>query len=119
MGIADRIEIKIGDAIDSMRKLYEIDNAGNTFDFIFIDGHKPDYDAYYEWALKLAKPGTGIIAIDNTFFGGSVLNGNHEKGKAIDTLNKKILIDERVENAMLCICDGVSILRKRAGTSSR
>ncbi|KAF4653704.1 o-methyltransferase [Perkinsus chesapeaki] len=115
MGIADRIEIRVGDAVDSMRELYEgIDNAGNTFDFIFIDAHKPHYDAYYEWALKLAKPGTGIIAIDNTFFGGSVLDETDEKGKAIDALNKKILTDERVENCMLCICDGVSILRKRA-----
>ncbi|KAF4696816.1 o-methyltransferase, partial [Perkinsus olseni] len=113
LGVADRIEIRIGNAVAGMKKLIEDEDAANTFDFIFIDANKTDYDTYYELALKLAKPTTGIIAVDNTFFGGTVLDGQHADGSAIDRLNKKIMLDDRVENSMLCICDGVSILRKR------
>ncbi|KAF4651977.1 o-methyltransferase [Perkinsus chesapeaki] len=113
MGVADRIEIRVGNAVDGMRKIYEDENGSGTFDFIFIDANKDDYDAYYEWALKLVKPGTGLIAVDNTLFHGAVLDKNHEEGRAIDTLNKKIHADERVESSMLCISDGVSILRKK------
>ncbi|KAF4690810.1 o-methyltransferase [Perkinsus olseni] len=113
LGIADRIEIRIGNAVAGMKKLIEDEDAANTFDFIFIDANKTDYDTYYELALKLAKPTTGIIAVDNTFFHGTVLDGQHADGSAIDRLNKKIMLDDRVENSMLCICDGVSIVRKR------
>lgn len=111
LGVNDRIEIRIGNAVDTMKKLVATDNS--TFDFIFIDADKRSYDDYYEFALKLAKPVTGIIAVDNTFYGGTVLDQNDEEGSAIDRLNKKILVDDRVEASMLCICDGVSIVRKR------
>ncbi len=70
-GIADRIEVRIGPASESLRA---IDQAGSpAFDFIFIDADKERMPEYLEWSLKLSHPGTVIIA-DNVVRDGKVLN---------------------------------------------
>ena len=70
-GLSDRVEVRVGKAIDSLPKL-EKEKAG-PFDLIFIDADKPPYKEYYEWAIKLSRPGTLIIA-DNVIREGKVLD---------------------------------------------
>ena len=68
-GLADRVEIRLGAALDSLPL---IANEGFApFDFIFIDADKPNNPAYLEWAIQLSRPGTPII-IDNVVRDGAV-----------------------------------------------
>jgi predicted O-methyltransferase YrrM len=66
-GIAQKVDLRVGVAIDVLPSLQ------GPFDFIFVDADKPNNPAYLEWALKLSRPGTVIIA-DNVVRGGSVVN---------------------------------------------
>lgn len=70
-GLADKVEIKVGKALDTLPTLQ--DEA--PFDLIFIDADKQPYAEYFEWALKLSRPGTLIIA-DNVIRDGKVLDPN-------------------------------------------
>jgi len=74
-GLSDKIEIRVGKAIELLPVL-EKENAG-PFDMIFIDADKPPYTEYFEWSLKLSRPGTLIIA-DNVIRDGKVLDPNQE-----------------------------------------
>ncbi len=69
-GLASKIEIRLGKAIDILPQL-KTEGAG-PFDMIFIDADKPPYTEYFKWALQLSKPGTLIIA-DNVIREGKVL----------------------------------------------
>jgi len=69
-GLASKIEIRLGKAIELLPQL-EVEGAG-PFDMIFIDADKPPYTEYFQWALKLSRPGTLIIA-DNVIREGKVL----------------------------------------------
>jgi caffeoyl-CoA O-methyltransferase len=71
-GLADRVEIRVGRALDTLVQL-EAEGAG-PFDMVFIDADKPPYAEYYEAALRLARPGTLIVA-DNVVRGGRVAAG--------------------------------------------
>lgn len=70
-GLKDKVEIRVGRAIDSLPKV-EAEKAG-PFDLIFIDADKEGYPDYWTWALKLSHPGTWIIA-DNVVRDGEVIN---------------------------------------------
>lgn len=69
-GLAEKIEIRLGKAIDILPQLKT--EAAGPFDMIFIDADKPPYLEYFKWALQLSKPGTLIIA-DNVIREGKVL----------------------------------------------
>lgn len=73
-GLESQVEIRIGKALDTLPILVA-ENAG-PFDMIFIDADKPPYAEYFEWALKLSKPGTLIIA-DNVIRDGKVIEPGH------------------------------------------
>jgi caffeoyl-CoA O-methyltransferase len=70
-GLSSIVEIREGKGIDLLPKLVE-EGAG-PFDMIFIDADKPPYKEYFDWSLKLSRPGTLIIA-DNVIREGKVLN---------------------------------------------
>lgn len=70
-GVADRVELRIGKALDVL-PLLEAETAG-PFDLIFIDADKPNNPAYLQWALRLSRPGTVIIG-DNVVRGGAVVD---------------------------------------------
>ena len=72
-GLADRVEIRVGRAIDTLPQL-ESARIG-PFDFIFIDADKPSNPDYLAWSLRLARPGTLIIA-DNVVREGEILSDN-------------------------------------------
>lgn len=69
-GLASKIEIRLGKAIEILPQL--LAEAAGPFDMIFIDADKPPYTEYFQWALKLSRPGTLIIA-DNVIREGKVL----------------------------------------------
>ncbi|WP_193180153.1 O-methyltransferase [Nisaea sediminum] len=70
-GYADRIEVRVGPALDSFPGV-EADGIG-PFDLAFIDADKKNNPGYFEWALKLVRPG-GLILIDNVVRDGRVLD---------------------------------------------
>jgi len=70
-GLASQVDIRVGKALDVLPQLYE-EKAG-PFDMIFIDADKPPYAEYFQWALRLSRPGTLIIA-DNVIRDGQVLD---------------------------------------------
>lgn len=65
-GLSDKVEIKVGAAIDTLPTLQ------GPFDLVFIDADKANYPAYFEWAMKLSRPGTVIVG-DNAVRGGRIL----------------------------------------------
>ncbi|MDE0201685.1 MAG: class I SAM-dependent methyltransferase [Rhodospirillaceae bacterium] len=113
-GVAERIELRLGDARESLAAL-RADGLDGTYDFAFIDADKSGYDTYYEQCLALVRPG-GLILLDNTFYMGRIAEPERwqESGAVVDALNKKIKGDERVTMVMLPIGDGLTICRKRA-----
>ncbi len=84
------------------------------WDFIFIDADKTNYSNYYDLILPKLKKG-GIIIVDNVLFHGQVLEKNI-KGKnatAIHSFNQKIKNDNRVEQVMLTVRDGLMLMIKK------
>ena len=72
-GLSDRVEIRVGPALDSLPR---IESEGLApFDFIFIDADKPNNPAYLEWAIKLSRPGT-LIIVDNVVRDGEVADAS-------------------------------------------
>ena len=112
-GLAENIELRLGDASDSLAQLLAEGRAGR-YDFAFIDADKTGYDGYYEACLELLRPG-GLLALDNMFHLGRVAPREKwaEETPAIDALNAKVKDDERVNIAMIPIGDGLTLCRKR------
>jgi caffeoyl-CoA O-methyltransferase len=112
-GVADRVELRLGPALETLETLLAEGGEG-TFDLAFIDADKPGYDAYYERALRLVRPG-GVVAIDNVLWSGRVADPSvtDESTAAIRALNEKIAADERVDHVLLPIRDGLTLARVR------
>lgn len=112
-GVADRIELRLAPAVESLDALLA-DGAAGSFDFIFLDADKSGYDAYYERALRLVRP-NGLIALDNTLQHGRVVEegSESENVQAIRALNRKIRDDERVDEVLLPMADGITLVRPR------
>jgi len=94
-GIAQKVEIKIGNALDILGNL--IDQQEEPFDFIFIDADKPPYKEYFELAIKLSRSGT-IIVCDNVVREGKILDANSsdEKVKGVQRLNESLKKNKNV-----------------------
>ena len=109
-GVADRIEVRIGPALDTIVSL----PPDEEFDFAFIDADKEGYPAYYEQVLAHLRPG-GVVMVDNILRGGAVLDpGDDSPGNiAVRELNDRLATDDRVDVAMLGVADGIALGRKR------
>ena len=70
-GFGDVADVRLGPAMDTLSQLKRGD--GVPFDFVFIDGNKEENDRYLEWALRLGRPGTLIVA-DNVVRKGAVID---------------------------------------------
>jgi caffeoyl-CoA O-methyltransferase len=112
-GIADRIELRLAPALDTLKSLLAGGGAG-SFDFAFIDADKTQYDAYYEAILKLLRTG-GLITIDNVLWSGAVADDRKRDADtvALRALNEKLKTDKRITLSMLPIGDGLTLARKR------
>jgi predicted O-methyltransferase YrrM len=108
-GVANKIDLRIAPAAQTLKKMIDEGQAG-TFDFAFIDADKSSYDTYYEAALQLVRRG-GLIATDNTLWGGKVADASVTDGDtvALRALNQKMLLDDRVTFCLAPIGDGISL----------
>jgi caffeoyl-CoA O-methyltransferase len=107
--LADRIELRIGPAIETLQAL----TLSEQFDFAFIDADKTGYPQYYEEVLTRLRPG-GLILLDNMLQGGRVLDDENDSDSvtAIRSINDTIADDPRVKVVLVPIGDGVSIVQK-------
>ena len=113
-GVAHKIDLQLAPALSTLDARLAAGEAGGH-DFAFIDADKTGYDAYYERCLKLLRPG-GLIAIDNTLWGGSVARPAHDADtRALQALNVKLHGDERIDLSLLPLGDGLTLARKRGG----
>jgi predicted O-methyltransferase YrrM len=112
-GVADRIEFRLGPALSTLDALLESGAAG-SFDMAFVDADKTRYDAYYERALRLLRPG-GLLLIDNVLWSGRVIDpkAQDDDTSALRALNEKIHGDARVSISMLPLADGLTLVMKR------
>ena len=104
--VGHRIEIRMGPALETIRSLDE------TIDLSFIDADKEHYPEYYEAIVERTRPG-GLVILDNMLWSGKVLDPQEEIPRVLDALNRRIAQDERVENVLLTVRDGVQLVRKR------
>lgn len=105
----NKIHMHIGHALDI------IPNLDCTFDLVFIDADKENYAHYYEAVLPKLRKG-GVIIADNVLWSGKVLDQNQLdkdiETKALDAFNKKVHQDNRVQNLLLPVRDGLMLLIK-------
>jgi caffeoyl-CoA O-methyltransferase len=107
-GLSDRIELRLGRAIDTLRGL----PAQPTFDLAFVDADKTGYAAYLE-ELHPRLTGNAVVLVDNTLWSGRVLDPHSDDDRAIAELNASLAADLRWETVLLPIADGLTMLRKR------
>jgi len=104
----DKIEFILAPAVDVIPNLSEI------FDLVFIDADKPNYSNYYNLVFDKLRPG-GFIIADNVLWSGKVLDAEKDEDtQALADFSKIVLADERVENVLLPIRDGLMVIRKRS-----
>lgn len=112
-GVDKRIELRLGQAVDTLRSLQVEESLANHFDIAFIDADKKAYRDYYEHALKLVRPG-GLLIIDNTLWSGRVAKPD-EAGSdtlAMREFNRYLQADQRIELCLVPIADGVTLAYK-------
>jgi predicted O-methyltransferase YrrM len=111
-GVEARIELRLAPATETLDALIA-EGAEASFDFAFIDADKARYLDYYERSLTLLRPG-GLIAVDNTLWGGSVADPAKTDADtaAIRAFNAALHDDARVELSLVPIGDGLTLARK-------
>ncbi|NDK23961.1 O-methyltransferase [Streptomyces sp. TR1341] len=108
-GVADRIDLRIAPALDTLRAL----PTEPWIDLVFLDADKPNYIAYWEELVPRVLRG-GLIVADNTLFHGKVVDpsGQDERAAAVHRFNEHIAADPRVETVLLTVADGVTLARR-------
>ncbi|TYP87138.1 caffeoyl-CoA O-methyltransferase [Blastococcus xanthinilyticus] len=107
-GVAGRIELRLGEALASLRAL----PAEETFDLAFVDADKTGYAAYVA-ELHPRMTANGVVLLDNTLREGRVLDPRDDDARALAELNAALAADPRWETVLLPIADGLTVLRKR------
>jgi caffeoyl-CoA O-methyltransferase len=109
-GLEGKVEIRVGDAKERLAELVE--NNEGPFDVIFIDADKEGYPEYLEWAMRLSRPGSLILA-DNAIRGGSVLDPQDDSARATREFNEKLAKNPRLSAIVLPLIreriDGLAI----------
>lgn len=108
-GFSKQIEMKVGNAMDIIPTLQK------EFDLVFIDADKSNYSNYYDLLIDELPKGAVLIA-DNVLWSGKVVDAtkkNDVDTEALKVFNAKIQADDRVENVLLPIRDGLMMIRKK------
>jgi predicted O-methyltransferase YrrM len=106
-GLQNKIVQLIGKAADEIPKLNE------TFDLVFIDADKQNYSLYYDLVFDKVRPG-GFILADNVLWSGKIIDEKKDKDtQKLADFNTKIQQDNRVENVIVSIRDGILMARKK------
>ncbi|HYV93747.1 MAG TPA: O-methyltransferase [Chitinophagales bacterium] len=106
-GVSDKIKYLIGNAVEIIPQLDVI------FDLVFIDADKENYSRYYDLVFDKLRSG-GVILADNVLWSGKVIEEKQdEETKALVAFSDKVQNDNRVENVMVTIRDGVMMIRKK------
>jgi predicted O-methyltransferase YrrM len=113
-GVADRVEVRVGRALDLLPAL-----DGERFDAVFLDADKEPLPTYFDWALRLLRPG-GLLIADNALWGGRVLDErvDDEATRAVREFNRRLATDPRVTGIVVPTHDGVGIGVVIGGPSS-
>jgi caffeoyl-CoA O-methyltransferase len=101
----DRIDLRVGPALDTVTAL------DGLFDFVFIDADKEGYRGYYDAVVPKLSP-RGVIAVDNTLRGGDVAEPVDDGDRGMAAFNAHVQADERTENVLLSVRDGVTLIRR-------
>lgn len=111
-GVENRIDLRMGPALDTLDALIAGGEAG-TFDLVFIDADKTNYENYYERALVLLRPG-GLVAADNVLWHGAVIDPAMRDAdtEAIRAFNRKLHQDKRVALSLATLGDGLALACK-------
>jgi predicted O-methyltransferase YrrM len=109
-GLADRIELRLGPALDTLRAL----PADAAVDLAFIDADKAGYIGYWNEIVPRTRPG-GLILADNTLQNGQVVDpaSTQKAVEAIRAFNDHVAADDRVDQVLLPIGDGLTAARRR------
>jgi caffeoyl-CoA O-methyltransferase len=104
-GVADRVHVRVGRALDVLPAL-----DGERFDAIFLDADKAPLPTYFEWALRLVRPG-GLVIADNALWGGKVLDERivDDATRGVREFNRRMATDPRVTGIVVPTHDGVAV----------
>ena len=111
-GLADKIELHIGDCKETVLRLKE---EGRMYDIVYIDANKREYCEYYDLVFDMIRPG-GLILADNVIWDGKVCQDPLPQDKqtlSIVRFNDMVSADPRVESVILPLRDGLNIIRKK------
>ena len=107
-GLSDRIELRLGDAHETLRAV----PAEPTFDLAFVDADKTGYADYVEQLHPRMRP-NGVVLLDNTLRHGKVIDPESDDDRAVVELNAALVADPRWETVLLPLADGLTMLRVR------
>ena len=109
-GLADRIELRIAPALDTLRAL----PAAPDIDLVFIDADKPGYPAYWAELVPRVRSG-GLLLADNVLRNGEIADPDvdDENTTALRAFNDLVASDDRVDTVVLTAFDGLTIARRR------
>jgi caffeoyl-CoA O-methyltransferase len=112
-GVANKIDLRIGPAADTLDALLQ-EGAAGSFDFAFVDADKENYHRYYELVLKLLRPG-GLVGFDNVLWHGTVIDDSVQDAdtRAIREFNAKLHGDDRIWISLVPLGDGLTLASKR------
>ena len=111
-GLRERISLHIGDCLEMLKRFRE--EGREPYDLVFIDANKRDYPEYYELVFDLVRPGGWILA-DNVLWDGKVALDPLPQDRqtlGIDSFNRRVASDPRVESVIIPIRDGLNLIRK-------
>lgn len=109
-GVGDRIELRLGPALDTLAAL----DPDDRFDLVFIDADKPNYGNYLEAVLPRLTP-HGVILVDNTLWSRRVLDTTIDDADtvAMRSFNDAVVADDRLRSVILPLGDGVTMIQWR------
>lgn len=111
-GLRERISLHIGDCLETLKRFRE--EGREPYDLVFIDANKRDYPEYYELVFDLVRPGGWILA-DNVLWDGKVAMDPLPQDRqtlGIDSFNRRVASDPRVESVIIPIRDGLNLIHK-------